>query len=199
MRYFPPTLALLVALGGLAAWQMPTSAEAPRKVDLTSQSKVWFEGDSTLHPYQVTVKQWESNLAVGPRQGDSARLSDIAFVIPVRGMKSKEKALDDNMYKALNADRHATIRFRAPQGTLKYKSSGAVSVEADGRLTVNGTERPITIKAEGRLVGAQLQLKGSHALKMSDYGVQAPVLFGGMIKTSDQVVVHYDLTGKITN
>lgn len=190
MRHLPLGLAALMAAGFLA-WPATTPAAAPQTIEFSPQSQIWLEGDSTLHPYRVDVKQWQAKADQAP-----GRLTDVAFTIPVRAMKSKERALDDNMYKAMKADQHPTIRFSASQARLTARGE-AVEVEADGRLTIAGTERPVTVKASGTLTGTTLRLKGSQAVTMSEFGIQPPVLLGGMIRCSDRIVVYYDLVGRV--
>jgi len=107
--------------------------------------------------------------------------------IPVRGLKSGEGALDDNLYKALKADRFPTIRFAATNCHV-----GSAGVDADGQLSVAGRTQPVSVHAHGDLA----HLTGTVELRMSQFGVQPPVLLAGAIRCRDAITVHFDLVGR---
>ncbi|MDB5100334.1 MAG: YceI family protein [Cyanobacteria bacterium RYN_339] len=151
---------------------------AAHPVQFAPTSRIWLEGDSTLHRYHSNATQWQV-------KADS-ELRSLVVEIPVRGLKSGEGALDDNLYKALKADRYPTIRFASTHCTVK----GSL-IDAEGTLTVAGATQPTTVHATGDAHHAS----GTVALKMSSFGVQPPVLLAGAIKCSDQITVHFELVG----
>lgn len=151
---------------------------AAHPVTFAPTSKIWLEGDSTLHRYHSTATQWTL-------RADS-ELHALAVEIPVRGLKSGEGALDDNLYKALKADRFPTIRFAAQHCRIQGKQ-----IEAAGQLTVAGVSRPVTVHA----TGDASHVTGTVELAMTSFGVQPPVLLAGAIKCSDKLVVKFDLAG----
>jgi polyisoprenoid-binding protein YceI len=151
---------------------------AAQPVTFAPTSKIWLEGDSTLHRYHSTATQWSIHA--------DGELRALTVEIPVRGLKSGEGALDDNLYKALKADRFPTIRFAATHGRIQGKQ-----LEAAGQLTVAGVTRPVTVHASGDAT----HVTGTVELAMSRFGVQPPVLLAGAIKCSDKIVVRFDLAG----
>lgn len=191
-RHIPTFVAS--ALIATLAWTTAAGAAPGEKLNFAAPSAVWLTGDSTLHPYKSTASQLQASVAVTPGANGAVKFADLEVVIPVKGLKSGQGALDDNMVKALSGDKFPTIRFASPGGEFRVAGSGAVTIEAAGTLTVAGVSKPTTITASGTASGGVLKLKGSQALKMSTFGVKPPVLMGGMIKTEDQVVVHFDMT-----
>lgn len=194
------TIPLLLAacLCGLAAPAAlaPAFASAPERVAFGPPSKVWLAGDSTLHPYTSTATKFQATVAVTRVKGGQPRYSDLEVVIPVLSLKSGNGALDDNLYKALNAKRYPTIRFTATGGGFSLSEAGAVSVEARGKLMIAGAEKDAAVKTSGKLAGDTFRLEGRQELLMSNFGIQPPVLMGGLIKCSDKIVVYYDLVGR---
>lgn len=188
--------AALLFIGG-AAIAPASIAALPGRLDLAQESKIWLEGDSTLHAYKSTATQYRITVAAATPGADQVRFSDLEVVIPVKSLKSGDGNLDGNMYKALMADRHATIRFKSSGGTFSVSKDGKVTGDIVGRLAIAGTEKETRIQAAGVLKGDTLRLKGSKALSMTAFGVTPPVLLGGVIKTDDQIVVHYDLVGTV--
>jgi polyisoprenoid-binding protein YceI len=145
-------------------------------VPFAPTSRIWLEGDSTLHRYHADATRWTI-------QADAA-LSSLVVELPVQGLKSGDAALDANMYKALKADRFPTIRFAAAGG----KAEGG-RYEAPGKLSIAGAVRPVVVHASGD----EHHVKGAVELKMTSFGIQPPALFAGTVKCSDAIVVRFDL------
>jgi polyisoprenoid-binding protein YceI len=189
----------LVAMGGLA-WLgvVPASvAGAPERLSFGAGSRVWLEGDSTLHPYKATATQFDAVADVTAQTPDAVRLSDLSVSIPVRNLKSGENGLDDNMYKALQASRYPTIRFSAPAAVVRVAGSGSAVAEIKGRLSIAGVDRDVLLQASGMRSGGTWRLSGSEPLNMSQYGIEPPVLFGGLIKCTDRITVRFELVGQV--
>jgi polyisoprenoid-binding protein YceI len=195
--FFRLTLAAALGAVALSAVVPAAIAQAAGGLSFAPAGKIWLTGDSTLHAYTSTAKQYQASVGSAGRTASGVTFSDLEVVIPVQALKSGEGALDDNMYKALQASKFATIRFSAPSGTLRQVRPGVIEAEVKGQLAIAGTTRPTSIKATGTIAGNALKLKGSKELTMSEFGVKPPVILGGMIKCSDRVVVHFDLAGQL--
>jgi polyisoprenoid-binding protein YceI len=187
----------LLAVGSVG-WA-PTAMAAPG-VDFSTESKIWMEGNSTLHPYKSTAKSWTIKATVAP--GSNAKIGDVTqldVTIPVKSLKSGDGALDNNMYNAMSADKHPTIRFVLTNAKVTNADGGDIEVVADGKLTISGTERTTKISAKGELKGDTIKIKGTKDMKMSEFGVKPPVLMFGAIKVDDKITVKYELVGKVTD
>lgn len=193
-KTFLPRLALATSLGAFALFALPTAESAAQVSDIAflTESKIWLEGDSTLHRYKSAAKTWKLTAGVTPK-GD---LSNLAVVVPVRELKSGDAGLDKNLYAAIKAEQFPTIRFAATTATLDLKGATA-SARAAGSLTIAGAKKPFTVKASGTLTGDTLRLRGSQTLLMSDFGIQPPVLMLGAIKCTDAITVHYEIVAKV--
>lgn len=190
-------IAGLVAMGCLVGLSPAALAAG---VEFQPSSKLWFEGESTLHPYKATSKSWQIKATVTP--GKDVSISDITqleVVIPAKSLKSGDGALDNNMYGAMNADKYPSIKFVMSNAKVTNASGGDIEVTADGTLTIAGQERTTKIVAKGEVNGDTIKVKGSKEIKMSDFGVKPPVLMFGAIKVTDKITVKYDLVGKITD
>jgi polyisoprenoid-binding protein YceI len=178
------TSILTAALTGLLA-----SAAAAAPLELQPGSRVWLEGDSTLHPFASTSTALRVETDLGPWEdilkGKTAKLE---VTVPVESLKSGEKRLDKNLYAALKAAEFPEIRFRLEGYAMD--PSGAVT--AQGRLSIAGKENPVELRAQASSKDA-LAVSGSYELEMSDFGVKPPSLMLGAIKVKDRVVVRFEL------
>lgn len=187
----------LMAVGAMS-WTPATMAASAPGVEFLPESKIWMEGDSTLHAYKSTSKNWQIKATVTP--GKAVKIGDITeleVVIPVKGLKSGDGALDGNMYNAMGADKNPNIRFNLSNAKVNMTPDGEIEVEADGKLNINGKEKATEVKAKGEVNGNTIRIKGSKELKMSEFGVNPPVLMFGAIKVADKITVKYDLVGKL--
>ncbi|MBO9540729.1 YceI family protein [bacterium] len=185
---------LLAGIWGVGTPHVAQAAKAPG-ITVSPESKIWFDGDSTLHGFSFKSKKHEVT-AAGSASG--ARLDKLEVEIPVKQLKSGDGTMDGNMYRALDADKYPTIRFSMNNAKVKA-TGGDLDVDAIGTLTIAGTEKPITLKAEGKIDGNTFRIKGSKELLMSEYGVKPPVisLLVAKISVKDRVVIRYDLTGTL--
>ncbi len=192
------TIAAGLVLAGSVGWA-PAAMAAPG-VDFQPASKLWLEGNSTLHAYKSTAKNLQITATVTPSK--DVMISDITeleVTIPVKSLKSGDGALDGNMYNAMNADKHPTVRFVMRNAKLTVTEAGNIEVTADGSLTIAGQERTTKLVAKGDFDGTTLRITGSKDLLMTDFGVKPPELMFGAIKTDNKIVVKYDLVGKLTD
>lgn len=189
---------LVVAAGLVAAATIaPALAAKGPSIDFSSDSKIWLEGDSTLHPYKSTSSRFAIKAALTAPKAQDANLADLTVEIPVKSLKSGEGPLDSNLYKTMEASKYPTIKFDLSNAKVKVSNSGDVDVNAEGTLTIHGQSKSVELVADGKLTGNTVHLKGKKAILMSDYGVKAPVLMFGAIKCTDKITVGFDLVGEI--
>lgn len=186
-------IALLLSLSRLAA---------AGGLSLQSGSRLWLEGDSSLHAYAstATVMAFSASLASGAASGrleESVRaglVRDVSVVIAVNGLKSGESKLDKNLRAALKDDKSPSITLRLTgYKVMPSTDAGVARIEAAGFLSIAGQENPVELTADATFSEGSLRITGRHPLLMSKFGVKPPELMFGMIKVRDPVVVHFDL------
>ena len=177
------------------------SAAQAGSVALGRGSRLWLEGDSTLHPFTSTATVIAAEGEAAPADGFPAGLFQPGAVksfqvsVPVDGLRSGKAGLDRNMYGALKAAEHPVIRFDllGLERPVDSKTGEAFQVKARGTLNVAGQSRDVVLEAEAREEGGRLFIKGKEELKMTDFGIKPPRMLMGAIKTKDEVTVHYEI------
>jgi hypothetical protein len=186
-----------------AAETVPAAGQA---IKLDSASRLWLEGDSTLHKYRLDAKELDVRFGEGSPVGNPALetlvdhngIKTLDVRIAVAKLTSGEGGLDDNMRKALDADKHPEIRFQMDS----YQASRAgtagsagvdLSLAIKGRLQIAGVEKPIELEAAATHDGTALHVTGVKQLLMTDYGIKKPTFMLGMMSVSDPIAVHFDL------
>lgn len=174
-------------------------ASAAQRLALQPESRLWIEGDSTLHTFSstATVLDIQAVLAQDPPSAlQRGGLTALTVKVPVAKMESGEKGLDKNMRNALKADANPDISFELSGYEVEPGAEGGAVAKAAGFLTIAGARKETAVEGRVELTPAGLRVRGGKTFLMSEYGVKPPTLMMGMIKVKDQVSVKFDLLFK---
>jgi YceI-like protein len=177
-------------------------------VVMGADASLELEGDSSLHRYHA--KASGMRLAVGL---DDARVAAAApldlpwlvrghfiktlqLAVPVDGLSSGDRGLDDNLRKTLRSKEHREISFTMDSydALAATQPRSALTVVLRGRLSVAGVERRIEVGATGLWAGDGWRFSGSKSLLMTDYGVKPPTALLGTIKAANLVTIKFAVT-----
>jgi polyisoprenoid-binding protein YceI len=188
--------AALFATGFLSA------AEVVRYSPVPNSSKLRMDGTSTIHDWNAETAMIGGFLELEATFPDASGKSAPSTVKPkvevkilVRSLKSSGgKRMDAVMQEHMKAEQHKTIEYRVLE--LAPKAGAAGQFDAKGTLTIAGVTKtntmPVTIE---RIENTKLKVKGTAALKMTDFGIQppAPEILGlSVIKTGDDVKLTFE-------
>jgi len=171
----------------LAATVLALAAATAGATTATLQpgSKLWLEGDSTLHPYRSDAERIDLTAEL-----ERQKPSKLTVRIPIAALKSEHKGLDKNLQAALKAKDNPDIVFTLE----KFEAApGSDEVTAIGNLTVAGATKEETIRAKVAWKDGRAVVDGQEPLLMTDFGVKPPTMMMGTIKTSDRIVVKFHL------
>ncbi|HEX3867502.1 MAG TPA: YceI family protein, partial [Gemmatimonadaceae bacterium] len=158
------------------------AAQETARVPVSPDSKLWIEGTSNLHSWSCKAETVDAEIdldAAAAAQMSTAAPTAVKRVlvkVPVKSLKCGHGAMDDNLYKALNADATPDISYIL--GTFEA-APGAVpdsfTLHTVGTLTVAGKENKVTIDVEAtRMPDGSVKAKGVVPIKMTDYGIKPP-------------------------
>jgi polyisoprenoid-binding protein YceI len=191
-------VALLAAIGSAAA----AGAQETARVAVSPDSKLWIEGTSNLHGWSCKAEKMDATidldaaaaaqLSVAPPKA----LKRVEVKVPVKSLKCGHGGMDDNLYKALNADASPTISyilatFEAAPADVK----DTFTLHTVGTLLIAGVEKKIEMDVvANRLADGSVMAKGLVPIKMTDFGIKPPTAIFGRLKTGDEVKVNFELT-----
>jgi polyisoprenoid-binding protein YceI len=194
------TLALLFLLaGGLLA--SPSAADPAPAADSVAyqfdneSSTMTVYGSSNVRDWTMDVVQINGTVLLG--EADDQALPSIETIrveVPVERMVSDKDRLQRHAHEALHKEEHPTISFTASDVQVAKAEADSFSVVADGKLTIKGNTRSVTMSAKGaRRAGGALHVRGEHRLTLSAFNVERPSLMFGAIKVTDPVRVGFDV------
>ena len=187
----------LIGLALVAAAAMTANAQSARAT-LAPASKIWIEGTSNVHDWksEATVINAEIELdAAGLAAAPAKLVKSVSLTIPVKGLKSGHGKMDENLQKALKADKNENIIYKLTSiEALAGDTKDAFTLRAAGTLTIAGAENAVTAEiAATRLADGTIKATGTVPVKMTAFGVKPPTAMLGTIRCGDEVKVKFDL------
>lgn len=189
-------LIAMMVLGAAAA------AQETARVSVAPGSKLWIDGTSNLHGWTCKAESLDAAIEV-----DRAAVQHFAasapksvkrveVKVPVKSLKCGHGAMDNNLYKALNADASPDVSYiLASFDAVPGEANDSFTVKTVGTLTVAGKENKLEMDVVAtRLPDGTLKAVGTVPIKMTDYGIKPPTALFGRLKTGDDVKVNFELT-----
>jgi polyisoprenoid-binding protein YceI len=190
------TVALMALLAAAA------NAQDIAKVAVSPDSKITIEGTSNLHGWACrtqdvnAVVELDAAVAAQLNVAPPKALKRVDVKVPVKSLKCGHGAMDNNLYKALNADKTPDISYiMASFEAVPGEAKDSFSLKTVGTLTLNGKEQKVTMEVVAtRLLDGTVRAKGTVPVKMTDFGITPPTAIFGRLKTGDEVKVSFELT-----
>src|SRR3954463_2920517 len=184
-------LILVAAAAASAAGQTARAAVAPA-------SKLWIEGTSNVHDWKCDASTIDATIDMDPAGLSAAPANlvrKVSIKIPVKDLKCGHGKMDENVQKALKADKNADITYTLSTAeALAGDSKDAFVLRTSGTLTVAGTPSSISMDISAiRQADGTVKATGTVPLKMTAFGVKPPTAMLGAIKCGDDIKVKFDL------
>lgn len=157
---------------------------------IPDKSTVTILGTSNLHDW--TSQSSQINGALNLIEGQKVR--SLSLDIPVKSIKSKEKLMDKKTYETFDSDKHPLISFRLTEVSNLQINGSEVNVMFNGNLSMAGTTRKVSIKANGKNIKPGMYtFNGSVPIKMTDYKMTPPTALLGALKVGDAIKLEFNI------
>lgn len=185
-------LFVLLAGSGIAGAQSVYKIVNSQAMDMT------LSGTSTLHKWTMSAQNThgEAKFGFNP-QNTLNSISALSFSLPTINLKSKDKKLNKNAYKALKTTQHKNIIYKMGTAKVMPEDEGKYLVKTNGDLSIAGVTKNVDIDVYCVVnKDATITCTGSEKLKMTDYDVKPPSFMAGAMKTGDDVTLNFTLLYK---
>ena len=174
-----------------------TQAQPTYKIQETKDIDMKLSGTSTLHNWVMNAQNTTGVAQFGFKGTGNAELNtltSLTFSLLVTDLKSGEKGLDKNAYKALKADQYKNIDYKLTSAVIMPQSEGKYLIKTKGKLTIAGVtkETDMDVYAVVNKNGS-ITCTGSDKLNMTDYSIKPPKFMLGAMKTGDAITLNYTL------
>jgi hypothetical protein len=175
-------------------------AQTMYTIEQTKDIDMRLSGTSTLHNWTMNAQNTTGEAQFGFNGSGAAQLSSLkslTFSLIVEDLKSGEKGLDKNAYKALKADQYKDIDYKLASATIMPEKDGKYLIKTKGKLTIAGVTKDIEMDVYAVVnKDGSITCTGSDKLKMTDYQVKPPKFMLGAMKTGDDITLNYTLVYK---
>ena len=177
-----------------------TGLRAQSNFTLSTYSIV-INGTSNLHAWTEKVEKVSGAGEAKLNADKSLSIQTLKVTVPVTSIVSTEGSIMNNKtYKALKSDKYPEITFVLAEPLPKIPAgSTALSVTANGRLTIASVTKSIAIPVKITLTDNKVVVEGTVLVKMSDYGLEAPTALLGMLKTGDLQTIVFKTNFSVSN
>jgi polyisoprenoid-binding protein YceI len=146
--------------------------------------------------YFLSFESFKGELHHSPKHPENSRLT---LEIDAKSVLCRDRSLRKNRQRrvtayvrdqVLNASAHPVIQFASHQ--ISAKPLRGLVVE--GLLSARGTTGALKMNAVFTSTGNdRLEIDGDATFLLSGFGITAPSAFFGMVKTSDEILIHLRL------
>ncbi len=158
--------------------------------------KIKIEGTSNIQDWEMNSEKGSCTASL--QLIDNAVLtgmSNLDFFIKVEDLRSDHKAMDNNMYNAMNSEKYPDVSYHSSNVVVKAAGNGYI-ISAKGKLNIAGVSKDAEITANATAVDKGFAISGSYKLKMTDYNVTPPSIMFGAIKTGNDVTIRFNFVLK---
>ena len=153
-------------------------------------STMTIYGTTNVHDFKSNVTQIKGDMVLS----NSKKVQSLNVEVPVRSIKSGEKAMDKKTYEAFNEAKYPTILFQLIDVSSLQVTGDDVNLIVNGNLTMAGLTKKISFKTTGKKLRSNVyEFKGSIPLKMTDFKMKPPTAMLGVMKVGDAITLKYDI------
>jgi polyisoprenoid-binding protein YceI len=119
--------------------------------------------------------------------------------VKTKNLDCGNKGMNRDMYNTLMADKypHISIQLisaKLPSNTAFNQSGQTVGLTTKVALTIAGSRKIMPLAVEAIMLNNdKYQFKSCQLIRMTDFGIDPPQPFFGMIKVSDEITINMDL------
>jgi hypothetical protein len=186
-------LTLLIGSGALGS---PALAQSTVALALSPPSRVRVEGTSNVHGWACWSTNIDASIQVpqGPAADLGNAIESATFTVPVGSLDCGHGDMNDNLRKAMHADRHPAVRYRVTSYTATKRESSYEGV-VHGTLSINGVDKAVDLRVTVTPNGSGgASAVGSTKINTNDFGVKPVKVLLGTLRTSPDVTITFNLT-----
>lgn len=191
MRYRAIRCSSVLFIVALLCAAAPVPQQKTLELD-TSQSKVQFTVDSTLHTVHGTFLLKPSSIQFDPAGGPASG----QLVVNATSGDSGSQSRDHKMtHDVLEGEKYQEIIFTPQQMKGALAPSGSSKIQLEGSISLHGQSHPLVLNVDAQVQGNSLTADTSFEIPYIQWGLKNPGNF--LLHVSDKVEIHVHAVGQI--
>jgi len=189
--------ACVIAAICIAGFNPPLSAQEMYKINESKDIDMKLSGTSTLHKWTMSAQTFTGEAQFGFTDHLLTTVKSLNFSLAVVDLKSGEKGLDKNAYKALKTDQYKDILYTLTSARVSPEKDKRYQITTEGKLSIAGVTNNVSMDVYCVVnPDNSITCTGSDKLKMTDYQVKPPSFMLGAMKTGDAITLDFTLVYK---
>lgn len=154
-----------------------------------------IEGTSNLHNWSMQTEGVSGKVLTMWGQNGLEGFKKVNLTVPVKNLESGKRIMNRKTYDVLEAEKHPRITFELISVSNWESSGSEFSGTATGTLKIAGKSRIMAVPFNGKILDDNtFRVKGSFALRMTEFGIDPPTAMLGTLKTGNEVTLDYQVT-----
>ncbi len=172
-------------------------AQSKYKISDSKEIEMKLSGTSTLHDWEMNTKTVAGEAQFRFKDGNVNQLTtldNLTFSLAVLNLKSDNKELDKNAYKALKTEQYKFISYKLTSSIVTALTKNAYRLETQGNLTVAGVTKKIIMDVICHVKNNEtIVCNGTYQLNMTDFNVKPPSFMLGAMKTGEMITLEFNM------
>ncbi len=149
-----------------------------------------FDGHATVGDFTGTT-----TTVTGEMTGGESLAAVRGWVeSPVKTLDTGDRKRDKDLNKSMESNQHPTMRFELTGVTPEGTPADSAAVQLQGKLTLHGVTREVTLPGRVWKDGKALRLRSAFPLDLGDYEIRGLTKLLGMLRMQEGIEVRIDLT-----
>jgi polyisoprenoid-binding protein YceI len=98
--------------------------------------------------------------------------------------------------RVLDVQRYPTITFDSERIASRERSPERMRLQIDGRLTLHGVSRPLSLPVDVRLSANQITATGTAIVRQTDFGIRPVTAGAGTVRVKDELTVTFTIVAR---
>lgn len=187
-------------------------------IEIQEGGELWIEGSASIVDYTCRAEELSGNGNIENITEPEENVRGhgavaISVSVPVRSLECGKRAMNKDMYEALKSKKFPNINYRLLEAVIETQRDIAgndypedtndngdtdanwMNIKTTGILEIAGVKDTTIVHVKGQLLDeSRFQVKGSKEIDMRTFDVKPPTALMGLIKASNELTVHFNVT-----
>jgi polyisoprenoid-binding protein YceI len=182
---------LMVLAGlGLATPTPAAQLQLPVRPGTVREGTLSFDGHATTGDFTGKTSTITGEMTGG------ATLPEIKGWVeaPVKTLDTDNDRRDRDLNKSMESDKYPTIRFELTQAVAQGTLADSMDVVLRGQFLIHGVTKEVELPATLVFLSDGVRVRSTTPLNLKDYEIGGLSKFLGVLKMSEKIEVHVDVT-----
>ena len=182
---------LMVLAGlGLATPTPAAQLQLPVRPGTVREGALSFDGHATTGDFTGKTSTITGEMTGG------ATLPEIKGWVeaPVKTLDTDNDRRDRDLNKSMESDKYPTIRFELTQAVAQGTLADSMDVVLRGQFLIHGVTKEVELPATLVFLSDGVRVRSTTPLNLKDYEIGGLSKFLGVLKMSEKIEVHVDVT-----